>query len=182
MGEKLVDEGKCRAIGVSNFSQKKVEGILGKCRIRPAVNQVEMHPYLPQQELFDYCKAESIVGTAYSPLGSPDSSQMPGMNHNGPNLLRDPVVSKIAESIGKTPAQVLLRWALQRGTIAIPKSVTKTRIAENAALFDWELLEPDYRALNEIKHRERFLKMEFGCGKGSWYKSPLEVWDDPEGL
>ncbi|KAI8520197.1 hypothetical protein Bbelb_034540 [Branchiostoma belcheri] len=131
--ESLVDEGLCRAIGVSNFNPQQLERVLQNCRIKPAVNQVELHPYLVQQKLVDYCKSKDVVITAYSPLGSPgrDFAQ-PGEAR----VLEDPVVLDIAKNHGKTPAQVLLRYHLDRGIVVIPKSVTPSRIKENLQLQD----------------------------------------------
>nr|KAJ3419578.1 hypothetical protein HK105_006784 [Polyrhizophydium stewartii] len=137
--EKLVDEGKVKAIGVSNFNITKLKALLEVARIRPAVNQVELHPYLPQDELVDFCRKEGILVTAYSPLGS-----TPGPG----TVLNDPVVLEIAERNGKTPAQVLISWAIQRGTQAIPKSVNPTRIEQNLQYF--ALSDADFKALSDL--------------------------------
>ncbi|EGF78392.1 hypothetical protein BATDEDRAFT_13322 [Batrachochytrium dendrobatidis JAM81] len=137
--EKLVKEGKTRAIGVSNFSISMLKDMLEYAEIKPAVNQVEVHPYLPQQELLSFCSQHGIVVTAYSPLGS----------HKGVgSLLSDSLVLDIAQRNGKTPAQVLLSWGVQHGTQVIPKSSTPSRIEENFECF--EIPEADYKLLCDL--------------------------------
>jgi alcohol dehydrogenase (NADP+) len=117
--ESLVDHGRCRAIGLSDISLHELLPIYESARIKPAVVQVESHPYLPETELLEFCKEKSIVFLAFAPLGH-------GMK---PGLLEDPVISAIAARVGKTPAQVLLAWALQRGTalLTTPKSAARAR-------------------------------------------------------
>jgi alcohol dehydrogenase (NADP+) len=133
--ETLVDHGKCRAIGLSDIGLNELLPIYESARIKPAVVQVEAHPYLPETELLEFCKEKGIVLLAFAPLGH-------GMK---PGLLEDPVISAIAARVGKTPAQVLLAWAVQRGTalLTTPKSAARAR--EN---FDISALPED--ALNEI--------------------------------
>lgn len=120
-----------RSIGVSNFNVRHLDSLLKSAKIRPAVNQVEMHPYLPQTDLLQYCRAHGIALTAYSPLGMGKPTNEP--NSNVPVLLEDPVVEKVAKRIGATPAQVLLGWLLGQGVAVIPRSTNPTRIAENMA-------------------------------------------------
>jgi alcohol dehydrogenase (NADP+) len=130
--ETAVEQGLCRHIGVSNFGMATLENLVGQARIRPAMNQVELQPYLQQNELLAFCQARGIQLTGYSPLGSagrPALLRPPGE----PVLLEDPTIAAIAERRGLTPAQVVLRWALQRGTAVIPKSVSPARLAENLA-------------------------------------------------
>jgi alcohol dehydrogenase (NADP+) len=133
--ESLVDHGRCRAIGLSDITLNELLPIYESARIKPAVVQVESHPYLPETELLEFCKKRGVVFLAFAPLGH-------GMK---PGLLEDPVISAIAERVGKTPAQVLLAWAVQRGTalLTTPKSAARAR--EN---FDISALPED--ALNEI--------------------------------
>ncbi|KAJ1652228.1 hypothetical protein IWQ61_007388 [Dispira simplex] len=119
--EKLVELGKVKNIGVSNFSISQLEHLLEHAKIRPAVVQVECHPYCPNNELLAYCKNHGIHVTAYAPLGSMSE----------PRVRDDPVVEHVAKETGHTPAQVLLAWGIQRGTSVIPKSVTPSRIEEN---------------------------------------------------
>jgi len=141
--EGLVDHGRCRAIGLSDISLNELKPIYESARIKPAVVQVESHPYLPETELLEFCKEKSIVFLAFAPLGH-------GMT---PGLLEDPVISAIAIRVGKTPAQVLLAWAVQRGTalLTTPKSAARAR--EN---FDISALPEDaLDEINRIQTRQR---------------------------
>jgi alcohol dehydrogenase (NADP+) len=135
--ENLVDHGRCRAVGLSDIGLKELLPIYESARIKPAVVQVESHPYLPETELLEFCRKKGIVFLAFAPLGH-------GLK---PGLLEDPVISAIAARVGKTPAQVLLAWAIQRGTalLTTPKSAARAR--EN---FDISALPKD--ALDEINH------------------------------
>jgi len=119
--ESLVDQGKCRAIGLSDVSLDKLKPIYEAARIKPAVVQVESHPYLPETELLEFCKERGIVLLAFAPLGH-------GIR---PGVLEDPVVTAIAKRVGKTPAQVLLAWAVQRGTALLTTPKTAERAREN---------------------------------------------------
>src|ERR1700752_4332990 len=141
--ETLVDHGKCRAIGLSDISLNELLPIYESARIKPAVVQVEAHPYLPETELLEFCKEKGIVFLAFAPLGH-------GMK---PGLLEDPVISAIAARVRKTPAQVLLAWAVQRGTalLTTPKSAARAR--EN---FDISALpEGALEEINRIQTRQR---------------------------
>jgi alcohol dehydrogenase (NADP+) len=133
--ETLVDHGKCRAIGLSDIGLEELKPIYESARIKPAVVQVEAHPYLPETELLEYCEERDIVFLAFAPLGH-------GMK---PGLLEDPVISGIATRVGKTPAQVLLAWAVQRGTAVLTTPRSAARAKEN---FDISALPQD--ALDEI--------------------------------
>jgi diketogulonate reductase-like aldo/keto reductase len=119
--EGLVDEGKCKAIGLSDVGLKQVKEIFDAARIKPAVVHVESHPYLPEWDLLNYCKNNGIVFQAFAALG----------HSSEPNLLEDPVITAIARRVNKTPAQVLLAWAIQRGTALLTTSKTPSRINEN---------------------------------------------------
>ncbi|BBN00663.1 2,5-diketo-D-gluconate reductase A [Marchantia polymorpha subsp. ruderalis] len=141
--EKLYDERKCRAIGVSNFTVQHLEGLLSTCAIKPAVNQVEMHPYLTQASLRDFCTQKDIVVEAYSPLGVG-------------NLLTDPVVCEIAARRQRTPAQILLRWGLQQNVVVLPKSVKKERIKENIDVFGFSLSDEEMATLNGLDRNHHF--------------------------
>jgi len=119
--ERLVDDGRCRAIGLSDITLGKVREIVAVARIKPAVVQVESHPYLPEWELLTFCQEHGIVLLAFAPLG----------HSSTPNLLQDPVITAIAARLGMTPAQVALSWAVQRGTALLTTSTKPQRIEEN---------------------------------------------------
>jgi diketogulonate reductase-like aldo/keto reductase len=143
--ERLVDEGRCHAIGLSDVGLEQTKEIFDAARIKPAVVHVESHPYLPQWELLDYCRTNGIVLQAFAALG----------HSSEPKLLEDPVVTAIAKRVDKTPAQVLLAWAIQRGTALLTTSKTPSRIKEN---FEVSALPQDaIREISEgIKSRIRF--------------------------
>lgn len=141
--EALVDRGRCRAIGLSDITLDKLRPVYESARIKPAVVQVESHPYLPETELLVFCRKEEIVFLAFAPLGH-------GLK---PGLLEDPVISAIATRVGKTPAQVLLAWAIQRGTAVLTTSKTPARVRES---FDIALLPEDaLQEINRIQTRQR---------------------------
>jgi aldehyde reductase len=145
--ESLVDHGKCRAIGLSDISFDELLPIYESARIKPAAVQVEAHPYLPETELLEFCKKKGIVFLAFAPLGH-------GM-HPGP--LEDPVILAVAARIGKTPAQVLLAWAIQRGTAVLTTPKTKARAHEN---FDISTLPEDaFDEISRIQTRQRLNKV-----------------------
>src|SRR5271156_4816904 len=142
--ETLVEHGKCRAIGLSDIGLDKVKTIYESARIKPAAVQVESHPYLPEPELLEYCKEKGIVLLAFAPLGH-------GMT---PGLMGDPVISAVAARVGKTPAQVLLAWAVQRGTALLTTPTTAARAQENfnISAFPEDALDQ----INRIQNRQRF--------------------------
>ena len=142
--ESLVDSGRCRAIGLSDISLNELLPIYESARIKPAVVQVEAHPYLPETELLEFCKKKDIVFLAFAPLGH-------GIR---PGPLEDPVISAIAARVGKTPAQVLLAWAVQRGTALLTTPRTAARAREN---FNISALPEDaLDEINRIQTRQRF--------------------------
>jgi aldehyde reductase len=141
--ERLVDHGRCRAIGLSDISLKELLPVYESARIKPAVVQVESHPYLPERDLLEFCKEKGVVFLAFAPLGH-------GIK---PGLLEDPVILAIAARAGKTPAQVLLAWAVQRGTALLTTPRTAARVKEN---FDISALPEDaFNEINRIQTRQR---------------------------
>ena len=134
--EQLVDEGRCKAIGLSDITLPALQDIVAQARIKPSVVQVESHPYLPEWELREFCKAHGIIVLAFAPLGH-------GMQ---PNVLEDEVITGIARHVRKTPAQVALAWAVQRGTAFLTTSATPSHIRENV-----DLSTLPQRAMLEIK-------------------------------
>lgn len=132
--ERLVDEGKCKSIGLSDISLDAVQKIFAEARIKPAVVQVECHPYLPEWELLEFCKQNGIILLAFAPLG----------HNTEPKVLNDPVINSIAQRLQKTPAQVALAWSVQRGVAFLTTSTTREHIEENfdiETLPDWAMLE-----------------------------------------
>jgi D-xylose reductase len=153
--EELVRAGLVRRIGVCNMGTSLLRDLLSYAAIRPAVLQVEMHPYLTQERLLRYCREEGIAVTAFSPLGA-DSYVPLGMARPDESLLRDPVVTALAERHGRTPAQILLRWAVQRGTVAIPKTQRPERLRENLGVFDFSLGDEEMQSLSALNRNRRF--------------------------
>ena len=154
--EKAQKDGLVRSIGVSNFTQTKLKDLMDKAEIMPTVNQVEIHPYLAQNDLVEFCRANQIVVTAYAPLGSgdrPDTMKEAGE----PSLLADQVVADIAKKNSATPAQVLIAWGLARGLVEIPKSVQFDRIEENLGALNVTLDDDDMKRLNAIDETFRFV-------------------------
>ena len=141
--EYLYEQKLVRAIGVSNFQTHHLDQLLQEANIVPVVNQVELHPRLTQERLREYCQAKGIAVEAWGPL------------MRGGEILRDEVVAKIAKRHNKTPAQVVLRWHIQRGIIVIPKSATKERIEENINIFDFELSAHDMLAIDQLDAGQR---------------------------
>ena len=153
--EELQRAGLVKRIGVSNLNISLLRDLLAKCSIRPAVHQFEIHPYLAQPRQLRFCAQEKIAVTAFSPLGAP--SYLPlGMATSDENVLRDPVVTAIATAHRKTPAQITLRWGVQRGCTVIPKTQTPARLAENLALFDFALTAAEMAAMDGLDRRRRF--------------------------
>ncbi|XP_042394708.1 type 2 DNA topoisomerase 6 subunit B-like isoform X1 [Zingiber officinale] len=144
--EKLYDLGKTRAIGVSNFSTKKLEDLLSYARVPPAVNQVESHPCWQQTKLRTFCQSKGVHLSAYSPLGSPGTSFI-----KGSNVLTHPIVNQAAEKLGKTPAQVALRWGIQMGNSVLPKSTSEARIKQNLDIYEWSIPDDMLAKLSQIE-------------------------------
>ncbi|MFJ9785666.1 aldo/keto reductase [Amycolatopsis sp. NPDC101161] len=141
--EKLYADGRVRAIGVSNFQPAHLERLMDASDVAPAVNQIELHPYLQQQEVREFDAKHGIATEAWSPLAK------------GGSLLGDPVIADLAVKHGRTPAQIVLRWHLQLGTVVIPKSVTPSRIEENFDVFGFTLSEDEIESLSPLDRGER---------------------------
>jgi len=144
--ETLLADGKVRAIGVSNFMPDHLDALLKQATVVPAVNQVEVHPYFTQQAVQTADAAHGVITQAWSPIGGITSYRGTGTT----STFGDPTIGEIAKAHGKTPAQVMIRWHLQEGRSAIPKSVNPTRIAENFDVFDFELTATELTALDAL--------------------------------
>ena len=154
--ERLVDLKLVRSIGVSNFKESEIDEILRISRIRPAVNQIELHPYLNQRDMRDYCAKQQIVITSYCPLAN---LKRENESDEEASALCNPVIQKMAIRLNRTPAQLILRWHLQHGLTVIPKTVTAERLVENSQLFDFNLSEEDIDRIDRLgeTHRRRFV-------------------------
>ncbi len=153
--EEVAKMGLARHIGVSNFNIGLIRDLLAQCNIRPSVLQVEAHPYLVQSKLLRYCQQESIAMTAFSPLGAPSYVPL-GMAQASDSVLVNPVIVEIANRHQKTPAQIVLRWGIQRGTSVIPKSSNVGRLCENLALHNFELSDQEMKSIQELDRNQRF--------------------------
>ncbi|SHN08030.1 alcohol dehydrogenase (NADP+) [Cyclobacterium lianum] len=158
--ENLKKEGKVRHIGVSNFNSSKIREIMDSCQIKPEMNQIELHPYLPQEKLLAFCKEHQINVTAYSPLGSADRPSA-RKKDSDPVLMQEEAVRKIAERHGKTEAQILIAWSLHRDVAVIPKSVNKERIEQNLEAADVRLEDSDVRAISGLSTSHRYIDGTF---------------------
>lgn len=146
--EKLYTDGSVRAIGISNFMPHHLSALLEQAEVVPAVNQVEVHPYFSQPDVQAADTAHGILTQAWSPIGG--ITFYPGWGENRRSTLTDPLLAEIAERYGKTRAQVMLRWHLQEGRSAIPKSVRAERIRENFDVFDFELTHDELAAIDAL--------------------------------
>ena len=143
--EELYHEGKIKAIGVSNFQIHHLEDLLAHSEVVPVINQIETHPEFPQNELHEFLKQHNILHEAWGPLGQ-------GKN----NLLEQPVLVELGKKYGKTPAQIVLRWHVERGIVVIPKSVTPSRIKENSEIFDFSLTPEDMEKIASLNTGKRY--------------------------
>lgn len=154
--QKLVDSGKVRAIGVSNFTIQRLQDLLAAptTTVMPAVNQIEAHPYLQQPDLLQWCRDKNIIVTAYSPLGNNQTGE--------PKTVDDPLVQQLGQELGLDGGQLLVSWGVQRGTVVLPKSVTPSRIKSNLQVR--ELSPGVYKQLNGLERNKRFnWQTRWGC-------------------
>ncbi|KAJ7950259.1 Aldo-keto reductase family 4 member like [Quillaja saponaria] len=169
--EALYDSGKARAIGVSNFSSKKLGDLLEIARVPPAVVQVECHPSWQQDKLHALCKSSGVHLSGYSPLGSPGTTWIKS------DVLQQPILNMVAEKLSKTPAQVALRWGLQKGHSVLPKSTKEARIKENFDIFDWSIPEDLFAKFSDIQ-QARLIRAQFVVHDNEdSYSSLEEFWD-----
>jgi 2,5-diketo-D-gluconate reductase A len=140
--EEFHDDGRARSIGVSNFQIEHLERLAAETDTVPAVNQIEVHPYFTNEAVREYGRENGIATEAWSPIAQGE-------------VLDDPTITRIADNIGKTPAQIVLRWHIQRGDIVFPKSVTRSRVEENFDIFDFELSGIDMTDITELNRDER---------------------------
>lgn len=173
--EVLADEGLCRHIGVSNFSMAKLQDLLENARFKPEMNQIELHPYLQQSAMLNFCKENNIYLTAYSPLGSSDRPASLKADDE-PVLLENSTIASIAKRHGASPAQVLISWAIHRGTAVIPKSVNPERIKQNLAAANVTLTQNDMAAIAALDLNRRYVSGKFWEIEGGPY-SLATLWD-----
>jgi D-xylose reductase len=162
--EDLQRAGLVKRIGVCNLTISLLREVISGCSIRPAVHQMEMHPYLAQPRQVRYCQQERIAVTAFSPLGAPSYVPL-GMAKADDSVLNDPVVKAIAAAHGKTTAQTVLRWGVQRGCSVIPKTRQPARLAENLAIFDFALTAPEMDAISALDRHQRYNDPAVFCEK-----------------
>lgn len=147
--EQLVKKGLVKSIGVANYTAPMIVDLLSYAQIKPTMNQIEIHPYNSQRDLVEFCQKNHIQVTAYSPLGSVDAGKA--------RPLQDPVILNLATKYDKSPAQLLIRWALQRGLVVIPKSITPERITENITVTDFVVSDQDMKSINKLNKNHRFV-------------------------
>ncbi|XP_074083159.1 prostaglandin-E(2) 9-reductase-like [Macrotis lagotis] len=158
--ENCKDAGLLKSIGVSNFNHRQLEMILSKTRLKykPVCNQVECHPYLNQSKLLEFCKSKDILLVAYSALGSHREASW--VDEKTPILLNDPVLGAIAKKYDRTPAQVALRYQIQRGVVVLAKSFNEKRIKENFQVFDFQLTSEDMEFIDSLNKNLRYLTFD----------------------
>lgn len=153
--EDLVQAGLVRNIGVSNYNTALLRDLLAYARIRPAVLQVELHPLLTQEKLLRFCREEGIAVTGFSPLGAPSYVPL-GSATLEESAMAIPTIREIASRHGKSPAQIILRWGVQRGTSIVPKTSKPERLVENLAIFDFSLTDDEMASISALNRNRRF--------------------------
>lgn len=174
--ETMVDKGLCKHIGVSNFSIAKLEALIKTARVPLEMNQIELHPYLQQPKMLEFCSSRNIHLTAFAPLGSanrPDRLKV----ENEPVLIEDPVVSAIAEKHDATPAQILISWSIHRNVAVIPKSIHADRIKQNFEATTIPLSVSDFAELTALDKHRRYVSGTFWTMEGSPYTIE-NLWDE----
>ena len=168
--EALKKQNLVRSLGVSNFNSTQLHSLLASCSIKPAVNQIECHPYLNQDALIRVCHENEIQIISYCPLGSTPTASNKGhssnLNPDSPRLLDDPLVKELAQKYRKTEAQILIRYHIEKRLIAIPKSINEERIKQNLQVFDFELAAEDQARLNGLSKPYRYCSFDINGLKG----------------
>ncbi|XP_057838760.2 deoxymugineic acid synthase 1 [Cryptomeria japonica] len=169
--ETCFEMGLTKAIGLSNFSCKKIEDLLSYAKILPAANQVEMHPMWQQKKLRDYCSKKRIQVCVWSPLGGQDTPWASSV------LIMNPIIHEIAQKHGKTVVQVLLRWGIEQGVCVVPRGFNKGIITENFQIFDWCLTAEDSEKINKLEQRKLVRAENLVNSTTSPYRTVEELWD-----
>ena len=169
-------KGLCKHIGVSNFSVTKLKGLINSAKQAPEMNQIELHPYMQQPAMVDFCKANNIYLTAYSPLGSADRPARL-KEDDEPILLEDPTILTIAKRHNVTAAQLLISWAIHRNTVVIPKSTNPDRIKQNLGAVDIKLTQDDMVEIEKLNRDRRYVSGSFWTMDGSPY-TLANLWDE----
>lgn len=155
--EDFVKSGKIKSIGISNFNIEQVKDVLASCEIKPVNNQIEVNPYLQNDELIEFCQKNGVVVSAYGPIGAGASTtSIPDL----PIILENETILKIAKKYNKTAAQICLRWGIQRNIVMLPKSITPSRISENAQVFDFNLTDEEMQEIKTLNKNYRFYGVE----------------------
>ena len=174
--EEMVDKGLCNHIGVSNFSVAKLKGLLTDGNLKPEMNQIELHPYLQQPAMLEFCKSNGIHLTGYAPLGSADRPERLKVEDE-PILLEEPAITTIAERHGITPAQLVLSWAIHRRTAVIPKSVNPGRLKQNLSAAEVSLAQDDMQEIAGLDRHRRYISGTFWAMEGGPY-TIANLWDE----
>ena len=174
--EAMVEKGLCNHIGVSNFSVAKLKELLETSKLMPEMNQIELHPYLQQPAMLEFCKANSIHLTAYAPLGSADRPARLKVEDE-PILLEEPAIIKLAERRGITPAQLILSWAIHRQTAVIPKSVNPERLKQNLNAAEVTLGQDDMQEMAGFDRHRRYVSGSFWAQEGGPY-TMANLWNE----
>jgi len=162
--EKLVQAGKVKSIGVSNFNQFQLQRIMNNCTIKPVVNQIEVHPYLTNDALVNFCQENDIQVMAYSPLGNPSKPVTRVWDENAKTILQDDKLLAMAKKYNKTVAQICIRFGIQRGLILIPKTTNPARLQENAEVFDFALESGEMDTISAMNQNFRVVELPQNVG------------------